>query len=441
MAQRKQRTQRIRSAAGFTLAEMIVTLLIFSIVVLGILAMFDMNGRIARVEGRVADMQQSLRAAQQDMVRTVRMTARGGLPLMLFKDTTSGYAGKELPTGLAIEVANNVAAGTQIAGNANASVVQGTDVITVRGVFTTLYQSNPAGAGFSLTDANNDGVPETGSLVLSNTSPTGVPQNLQPVADAITNTQNGQPEAYLLVSPLDDATFAVVEIAPSSTFVSSAGTITQATVRFNASGTARSDLYKLLCTGGAFPKAMTTVAYSGVLDEYKYYIRDSGPLQGKVLANQAAQLKPTLVRARLYPGTNFPYANSVANLYEEIADDVFDLQATLGIDLNGDEIVTEGTDATSRKTDEWLFNETGDATTSATWNGTSAAPRKLSYVRITAMARTAGADPQPQWQAPVLARVEDKDYQTAPYTEFNTTVQRRYRRQSLESVLDLRNLS
>jgi Tfp pilus assembly protein FimT len=439
MVQRKQRTQRFRSAAGFTLAEMAVTLLIFSIVVLGILAMFDMNGRIARVEGRVADMQQSLRAAQQDLVRNVRMTARGGLPLMLFKDTTSGYAGKELPTGLAIEVANNVAAGTQIAGDSDASVVQGTDVITVRGVFTTLYQNNPAGGSLTLVDADNNGVPETGSLVLSNTSPTGVPQNLQAVAEAIDRAKSGRPEAYLLVSPLDDATFAVVEIdGSSSTYVDSGGVKTQATVGFKP---ATSTVCQQLCPGGSFPKAMTTVAYSGVLDEYKYYIRDSGPLKGKVLANQGAQLKPMLARARLYPGTNTAYENTPSNLREEIADDIFDLQATLGIDLNGDEIVTEGTDATSRKTDEWLFNETGDATTSATWNGTSAAPRKLSYVRITAMARTAGADPQPQWQAPVLARVEDKDYQTAPYTEFNTTVQRRYRRQSLESVLDLRNLS
>ncbi|HKH43148.1 MAG TPA: PilW family protein [Thermoanaerobaculia bacterium] len=443
MAQQIQRIHRFRSraAAGFTLAEMIVTLLIFSIVALGILAMFDMNGRIARVEGRVTDMQQALRAGQQDMVRMVRMTARGGLPLMLFKDTPPGFPGKELPAGLAIEVANNVAAGTQIANKPEAPVVQGTDVITVRGVFSTLYQNNPAGAGLTLTDANNDGVPESGSLLLSNTSPTGVPQNLQTVADAIDTTQAGQPEAYLLVSPLEDAIFAVVEVDPTSTYLKTGGVVTQATVRFKASGSARSDLFKLISPGGSFPKAMTTVAYSGVLEEYKYYIRDPGPLQGKIQANKANLLEPTLVRARLYPGTNIPYKNDAANLHEEIADDVFDLQATLGIDLNGDELIAEGTDTATRKADEWLYNEVGDDTTAATWNGTAATPRKLSYVRITTLARTAGADPQPQWQAPVLARFEDKDYQTSPFSEFNTTVQRRYRRQFLQSVVDLRNLS
>ena len=428
-----------RASAGFTLAEVVVTLAIFSVVILGILAMFDMNGRIARVEGRVTDMQQALRAAQQDMVRTVRMAARGGLPLMLFE--AGPFLGKKLPTGLAVEIANNVAADTKIANNVEAPVLQGSDVITVRGVFSTLYQSNPAGAGFKLEDANNDGVPEKGSLLLDKTSPTGVPQNLQTVADAIDATQAGQPEAYLLVSPLDDEIFAVVEIDPASTYVKTSGVITQATVRFNASGTTRSDLFKLLSPGGDFPKTMTTVAYSGVLEEYRYYVRDPGPLKGKIQANQGNQLEPSLVRARLYPWTNIPYKNVEANLHEAIADEVFDLQATLGIDTNGDELVAEGTDAATRKADEWLFNETGDDTTPLTWNGTAAAPRKLSYVRITTLVRTAGADPQAKWQAPVLARFEDKDYQASPFNEFNTAVQRRYRRQSMQSVVDLRNLS
>lgn len=430
-----------RAEAGFTLAEMIVTLAIFSIVVLGILAMFDLNGRIARVEGRVTDMQQALRAGQQDVVRTVRMAARGGLPMALYPDTVSGFTGKHIPNGLAVEIDNNVAADFKVAGSAEAPVLQGTDVVTVRGVFSNLYQSNPAGAGLTLNDTNNDGVPESGTLIISQTSPTGVPQDLQSVADAIDETQDGQPEAYLLVSPLEDAIFAVVEIDPASSYTKSGSVITQATVRFKASGTARSDLFAKLSPGGGFPRTMTSVAYSGVLEEYRYYIRDPGPLKGRIEANKGNQLEPTLVRARLYPGTNIPYKNDATNLHEEIAEDVFDLQATLGIDLNGDEIVTEGTDTATRRTDEWLFNESGDSTTVATWNGTESDPRRLSYLRVTTLARTAGADPQPQWQAAPLARIEDKDYQASPFSEFNTTAQRRYRRQSLQSVVDLRNLS
>ncbi|HYU31198.1 MAG TPA: prepilin-type N-terminal cleavage/methylation domain-containing protein [Thermoanaerobaculia bacterium] len=430
-----------RAVRGFTVIEMVVTLAIFMIVVMGILTMFDVNGRIARVEGRVTDMQQSLRAGQQDMVRIIRMAARGGLPAALFPDTRTGFPGKQLPAGLPIEVANNVAAGTTIAGSSEAQVLQGTDVITVRGVFSTLYQTNPLGAGFSLTDANGDGVPEKGSLTLANTSPTGVPQDLQPIAAAIDATQGGQPEAYLLVSPLDNAIFAVVEIDPASSYVKTGGVVTQATIRFNASGTARSDLFTKLSPSGAFPSTLSTVAYSGVLEEYRYYVRDTGPLQGKIQAGKGTQLDPCLVRARLYPGTGIPYENKPANLHEEIADDVFDLQATLGLDLNGDQIVSEGSDAAGRKTDEWLFNEAGDDTTLATWNGTAAAPRRLSYLRLTTLARTSGADSNTQWQAPSLARVEDKDYQASPFNELNSATQRRYRRQSMQSLVDLRNLS
>lgn len=435
-ARRIRGIRSMRGAAGFTLPEVIVTVAIFAIVVLAILALFDLNGRIARVEGRVTDMQQALRTAQQDVVRNVRMAARGGLPLMLFEDTVSGFPGKKVPAGLAVEVANNVAADTKIANSPEAPVLQGTDVITVRGVFSTLYQSNPAGSGLTLEDDNNDGVPERGSLVLDNKSPTGVPQNLRSVVDAIKASEDN-PEAFLLVSPLEDSIFAVVEIDPSTSgYTPMSGEATQATVGFKVS-----DAYRMLTPGGKFPSTMTTVAYSGVLEEYKYYIHDPGPLQGKVQANQGTRLEPGLVRARLYPGTNIPYEDKAENLHEEIAEDVFDLQATLGIDTNGDEIVTEGTDTASRRTDEWLFNEVGDDTAAAIWNGTAAAPRKLSYLRITSLVRTSGADPQASWQAPVLARFEDKDYQTSPFNEFNSVAQRRYRRQSLQSVVDLRNLS
>src|SRR4028119_910501 len=75
-----------RRMAGFTMARLRVRLVLFSVFVLGMLMMFDMNSRIARVEGHTAEMQQSLRVAQQDLVRNVRMAARGGLPSALFPE-------------------------------------------------------------------------------------------------------------------------------------------------------------------------------------------------------------------------------------------------------------------------------------------------------------------------------------------------------------------
>src|SRR4028119_1485410 len=229
-----------RRMAGFTMAELMVTLVLFSVVVLGMLMMFDMNSRIARVEGHTAEMQQSPRVAQQDLVRNVRMAARGGLPSALFPE--GAYAGKELPLGLAVEVANNVPANTQIAGKE--PVLAGSDVMTIRGVFTTLYQSNPAGAGFTLEDATGDGIPDRGELILSNVSPTGVPQDLRSVADAIDATDNG-PEPYLLVSPLDDGIFAVVEIDGDSEYNMSGSAITSVNLKFKTN-----NAYSAITPGG-----------------------------------------------------------------------------------------------------------------------------------------------------------------------------------------------
>lgn len=427
--------RRRRRMAGFTMAELMVTLVLFSVVVIGMLMMFDMNSRIARVEGHTAEMQQALRMAQQDLVRNVRMAARGGLPAALFPEGT--YLGKELPLGLAVEVDNNVAANTRIAGDTNAPVLAGTDVLTIRGVFSTLYQSNPAGAGFTLVDTSpKDGIPESGTLIISNVSPTGVPQDLTAVGNAIDTTRANpaRAEAYLLVSPLDDAVFVVAEIDPSSSHNATSATLI---LNFNSSGsgTARRSAYAAITPGGKFPSTMTSVAYSGVLEEYRYYIRD----QRTGTAQEG--LEPRLARARLYPGTTVPYDEQPLNLREDIADNIFDLQVALGVDTDGNESVTEGTDTATRKTDEWLFNEVGDATTKATWNGTAATPRRLYYVRLTTMARTDRRDPQPRWQAPALSQFEDKDFTQSPYKAFNSATERKFRRQFLQTVVDLRNLS
>src|SRR5262245_34161643 len=95
-------SQRSPREEGFTLIEMMVSLLVFLVVILGVLALFDVNSRLARNQGRVADMQQSLRFAQYDMVRRIRMAARGGLPASLASN--GAFPGRLLPTGVAMEV-------------------------------------------------------------------------------------------------------------------------------------------------------------------------------------------------------------------------------------------------------------------------------------------------------------------------------------------------
>jgi len=429
------------SAAGFTLVEMLVTLLVFMVVMIAVLTLFDANVRLARVQGRITDMQQSLRVAQYDMVRGIRMAARGGLSAMLPACSPCAnmplgytYPGKFLPSGLALEVADNVAANTKIGGSAQATVLAGTDVVTIRSVFTIVYQSNPVG-NFTLVDSNNDRIPEKGTLTLYDPGPTGVPQNLQLLADAVDATKAGQPEALLLMSPLEDATFAVVELDPSSTYTKTAGVVVQVTLAFNVSGKTRSPQYLAISPNGSYPQEMKAVAYAGILEEYKYYIRETRAVPG----NPASDLMPRLSRARVYPGTNEAWNGDAANLTVDIADNILDLQASLGIDTDGNGEILEGTDVASRKSDEWLFNQMGDTAGSATWNGTATSPTHLFFLRINTVARTERRDAK--YKSTPLGVIEDKDYSDPSYSQYNSTTERMYRHQSLQTLVDLRNLS
>ena len=116
---------------GFSLVELLVALAILVLILVGVLQLFDLHGRIARTQTNVADMQQSLRVSQNEMVKLVRMAGRGMLPAAHTTLTKPGTDEKLLPNGISVEVIPNVADGTQMGGN---DVVPGTDVLIIRGV-------------------------------------------------------------------------------------------------------------------------------------------------------------------------------------------------------------------------------------------------------------------------------------------------------------------
>src|SRR6185295_8414546 len=127
-----------RRRSGFTVVELLIVLAVTLILTLIMLQLFNLSDRLARVQTRVAEMQQSLRIGQYDMVRLARMAGRGGLP--------STQPGRVLPTGIAISVRGNVT-GTDAylspTVTTTPKVLAGTDVITLRGVFSTqIFQVN-----------------------------------------------------------------------------------------------------------------------------------------------------------------------------------------------------------------------------------------------------------------------------------------------------------
>lgn len=423
---RGSRSDRTRvGESGFTLAELLVTVVILSVVLVAALALFDFNNQLTRVQTAVADMQQSMRIAQLDMVRLVRMAGRGGL--------NARIPGQTLPNGLAISVRNNVAPGTEIGDGSTPSVVPGTDILTVRGVFNSpLYQLLVEDPNtFTLIEGSSEG-----RIRVRNVSPPGIPQDLTDLAEAIegVNGASPVPEGLLLSSPLDDSIFGVVELIPGSSTVNrSGGVVTDIVLAFSYADAGLADRYKQL-NGDVFPGRLNSAISVGILEEHRFYVRQDFAIAG----DPTSDWQPKLSRARVFPGTDVAYKNDADNWSIDIADNIFDLQVSLGLDTNGDGTVPDNGDAN----DDWLFNATGDSPADSKWNVVSGAlparPTPLFYVRLTTLARTDQRDRR--YQAPVLNLVEDHDYSVTPSDRFNTGPERMYRRRQLQTVVDLRNL-
>lgn len=402
-------------------------------IMVGVLTMFQTSARLAKNQTQLADLQQNLRVALYDTQRYARMAGRGGLPTSLAPDNP--YVGKLLPNGAAIEVDNNVPSGTSIDGGTGPMVVPGTDVLTVRGVlFGSVYQSEVSVPDFS-----------GNTITVGRLSSMGVEQDLELLADAVQRAQGGDPEALILVSPLGSSLYGVVELTNGTVAQETIGgqnEIQSVTLNFITSGGARQTDYLALMPGGVFPAQMTSAAYVGVLEEYRYYVRDTSGLTAPSDDPDAPpspvdpnrSLVPRLSRARFYPGTDVVHPTN-SSAAEDIADNVLDLQIALGVDADGDGVVEdEGTNV-----DEWLFNHADDSLDSGdpstwVWNA-----NPLELMRITALVRTDQRDIK--YVAPPIDAIEDHDYDE-PDTPADSAqlAERRYRRRQVQSVVDFRNL-
>lgn len=415
-----------RRQAGFTLAELLVSLLVTTLLLVGVLTALDLNSRVAKVEGNVSDMQQSLRIAQNDMVRMIRMAGRGGL---LIADPLSS----PVPGGIALGVRDNVPANQyMLDGEDDTLILEGTDVLTLRGVFSTpLYQVNPADpAVLTLSPTNN---PTSGTITIQ-TPIRGIQQDLEPLKDRI---KENVPDALLLVSPLDDSIYAVVQINPGgSTFDANS-----VTLAFDITGGTLAAQYQALSPGGTFPSALRNVIHAGLLEEYRFYVREEHAIAG----DESSELTPKLARARFFPGSTQPYKDDVSNVRVDVADNILDLQVALGFDSGnggrmGDDDNSIGDDdkileAVNGAADDWLFNGESDSPDDPTWQTNPSPP--LHYVRLSTLARTDRRDHD--YQAAEIGSIENRAYGSGD--KQNERTERMFRRRLLQTVIDLRNLS
>jgi Type IV Pilus-assembly protein W len=425
--------------AGFTIAEMTVTLIVVVEIALAVLLLFDASGKLGKAEIQVSDMQQSLRIGQYEVVRMVRMAGRGELPVA---NSPATALSANLFAGTALALRNNVPTGSGvIAGQAatdpptytNPRVVAGTDVITVRGVFSTpLYQINYSDPkAFTYDPAKG-----TGTVTISSVSPTGVPQPFDSVgapgsfADALAPPDGKPPrtEMLILVSPVDDTIYGVAQLDPSANSTIT-GTVPNqiATLSFTTNTIAN---VALSAGGGVFPANLKNAAYVGILEEYRFYVREVHATP----SNLASELNPRLSRARFYPGSDAPWNGDQANLYQDIAAGILDLQVALGFDINADGVITD----TNSAGDELLFNSPADNATSAPWSPLATFPQLL-YLRVNVLARTNRHDLQ--YRAPLIVAIEDHVYSANPANPLdpNGSVGLTLRRRWSQTIVAMRN--
>lgn len=406
-----------RRGAGFTLVELLVSLSVSVGILVAMLALFTSNVKLARAQINVTEMQQSMRVAQHELVRMVRMAGRGGLP-------RGG-----LPLGQALALTKNVAQGTTIGDTGTPRVLADTDILTLRGVFNTpYYQVNPAGGNFALDDPGN---PTSGWVRLQNPNPsTGIAQDLTGLAAGLEAT-TPIAEPLLIVSALNDETLAVVEVIPGGSTVERKGDeVTAITLAFDIKAE-----YLPLSTGGVYPPSLTNVAFVGVLEEYRYYVREAYEIT-------TSELTPRLARARFFPGTDEPYAGNATNLAVDLADNILDFQVALGIDVDDNSVVDDQPPLTP-ESDEWLYNHSADDDTQARWNTVPGSiPNRvpdLSYVRLSTLART--DRPDLKYVSPPIDQIEDHVLGEPTIPASQAELERRsYRRWQLQTVVDLRNI-
>ena len=358
-----RRPSRARAGAtGYSLAEVVVSLAVFIAILLGVLFIFHLNYRQARGRGDTAQRQAEVRRAQHDLVRLVESAGRGGLPHTL-----------------AISVASNAEPGSRIGGPGSPPIVAGTDVLVVRGVFSSpLYRVAPA-----------DGGPTTALLEVRDPSPqTGVRQDLSELAATVEAARAGR-GTLLLVSQLDESIYAVAGSAFGDAVVSRrGGRVAAVTLAVDSAGVPAA------MAGAGVAAALRGAALLGLLEEYRIYVRRAFAAPG----DEASAPRPQLSMARFVPGTDEPWGGDAANLAIDLADDVGDLQVALGFDVDGDGSVTDA--PADPGADEWLFDDPGDEVGEPRWGDADA---KLTLVRITTVAGSAGP-PDPAADTPLEDR-------------------------------------
>jgi len=385
-----------------------------------VLTAVDLNANITRVQSDVSDVQQSTRVAQRDMQRIVRMVGRGGLRREQALEVTQGEEGTDLQIGTGSEAED---------------VVAETDVLTVRGAFTSPVFRVDASDPTSFVEAGN-----FATLTVDSVTKSAFDQPLNALHALLDEDDNPTPEAILLVGSQGEAVFAVVEMTDIQFNTVTLDVQNQSrqveratlTLAIDAGAGGNAPYYLQISSqpGTAIPTNLNSIAFVAILEEYKFFVREDFSIPGE----ETSRPSPKLARARMIPGSpNLLHEDGVI----DIADNVFDLQVAFGIDLDADGRVNidDGAGAAlATNADEWRWNDPADDPDPLVWDAAS-----LQHVRLTIVGQAQTADRQ--YVSPAMENIEDREYNEASIpAEGADLADRRYRRRILQSTIDLRNL-
>jgi prepilin-type N-terminal cleavage/methylation domain-containing protein len=477
-AEKIQENNTRRGDAGFTLVELLVTIVIVSLTLTAAVGLFNSMNRLSRVQLHAAELQQSVRVAQREIGQILQMAGRGSL-------AGNNDVGPAYDTP-ALSVRDNVGVSVRFPdreialGTANPTAVTGTDILTVRGVFeSSVWHLN-------YTDiARFDPVAQT--LTVGSRTPTGIPQDLRPIKDACDPPSGGsaRPEALVLVNAADESEYAVVELDCTTTGHAAIPDDFDPELAYfdvvvgyrTAADGGNAPEYQKLAPGQINPPlAVGTFnpSFVGLVEEYRFYVREhcrDADGAGEIECGDANAVPAhRFSMARMYPHTETPHAGDDQNLQIDVADGIFELQVALGFDssydgngdINGffafdtDVLPGDGSvgdddsvvEALSGATDDWMFNAVADDATldARPWSPTgvpldfsATQPQPhLYYVRLSTLGFA--ARPDRGYQAPVVPALENRVYTTDADDPLNGTAARRFRRELLQTVIDMRNL-
>ncbi|MEM7351210.1 MAG: prepilin-type N-terminal cleavage/methylation domain-containing protein [Acidobacteriota bacterium] len=415
MLEKIRRSRRVKGAsrqAGFSLVELLVSLVIMAEILIGLLIVFDSSARLAREQTHVAELQQSQRVAQAELIRFAKRAGHGGLPVTMLNLPT-GQPNNTSPiyetfgtfplSGYALALRNNVDPATIIGVvNPGASdqgdddVLPGSDVLIVRGVLTTpMYYVDPPIDIENWVDTSTDVF--AGQITLPERARTSgrsfwdYPQDIDELSDRLLDAKTDSepvalimrdtvnPNAYVIAA-FDFANTTNADLTPEDcpnldvhddTDTSDIPDCIQFNILLDPDEAGYGSSYADLSTGTSLiagesnrttltvspgPPAVelelpTKIGSIGLLEEYRFFVRTEWEVPG----DTTTRLTPVLSRASFFPGTD----EMIDRV--DIADNVLDLQISMAADADaigtaGYGLITDEND----DSDEILFNDPGD---------------------------------------------------------------------------------